>query len=153
MPEPTSLPVWAALLDHARAVAPLRMRDLFDADPDRFARFHLRLGDMVVDYAKNRITTETMGLLVDLARQAGVEARRDAMFGGKPINVTEGRAVLHVALRDPTDRPVLVDGEDVKPGIRAVLARMEAFSEAVRSWIRKPPCSWWPRRPSPPRKP
>jgi glucose-6-phosphate isomerase len=133
MPEPTSLPVWAALLDHARAVAPLRMRDLFDADPDRFARFHLRLGDMVVDYAKNRITTETMGLLVDLARQAGVEARRDAMFGGKPINVTEGRAVLHVALRDPTDRPVLVDGEDVKPGIRAVLARMEAFSEAVRS--------------------
>ncbi|MCF8481353.1 MAG: glucose-6-phosphate isomerase [Rhodospirillum sp.] len=133
MPDPILSPSWAALADHAKAVAPLRMRDLFDADPRRFDRFSLRIEDMVLDYSKNRITPETLGLLLDLARDAGVEARRDAMFGGVHINTTEDRAVLHVALRDPTDDPVLVDGVDVKPAIKDVLARMKTFSEAVRS--------------------
>jgi glucose-6-phosphate isomerase len=133
MPDPTLSPSWAALVDHAKVVAPQQMRALFDADPERFDRFSLRLEDMLLDYSKNRITPETMGLLLDLARDAGVEARRDAMFAGVPINSTEDRAVLHVALRDPTDAPVLVDGTDVKPAIMDVLARMKTFSEAVRS--------------------
>ncbi|MBK1678443.1 glucose-6-phosphate isomerase [Rhodospirillum rubrum] len=133
MPDPTTLSAWAALAAHAPTLSDQPLRVLFDADPDRFARFHLRFEDLVLDYSKNRITGETMALLADLARQSGVEARRDAMFAGEPINTTEGRAVLHVALRDPTPTPLVVDGADVKPAIAAVLAHMEAFSEAVRS--------------------
>ncbi|GEO81942.1 glucose-6-phosphate isomerase [Pararhodospirillum oryzae] len=131
MTDLTRLDAWQALAAHAESVRDTPMRALFDADPDRFQRFHLRLGDLVLDYSKNRLTAETLPLLVELARQTGVEARRDAMFAGQPINSTEQRSVLHVALRDPTDTPVLVDGADVKPEIRAVLERMKAFTTAV----------------------
>ncbi|WP_041793809.1 glucose-6-phosphate isomerase [Pararhodospirillum photometricum] len=126
-----SLPQWQALAAHAKTLEGTPMRDLFAADPQRFERFHLRLEDLVLDYAKNRLTEETRRLLVDLARATGVEARRDAMVAGEPINTTEGRAVLHVALRDPTDTPIRVDGHDVKPDIRAVKARLAAFTAAV----------------------
>ncbi|MBB4286928.1 glucose-6-phosphate isomerase [Roseospira goensis] len=125
-------PAWQALARHRDALANTTMRDLFAADPDRFARFSGRLGDLLVDYSKNRITAETMDLLCDLARETGVEARRDAMVAGEVINTTEGRAVLHVALRNRSDRPIRVDGEDVMPEVNRVLDQMRAFCAAVR---------------------
>ncbi len=124
---------WKALQEHQRAIAPLHMRELFAHEPDRFARLSLRLGDLLLDYSKNRVTDETMKLLRALAREAGVEAMRDKMFAGEPINITEGRAVLHVALRNRAKRPILVDGTDVMPDVDAALAHMKSFSDAVRS--------------------
>jgi len=129
----TELPAHAALVRHHATVKDLHMRDLFAADPDRFARFSLRLGDILFDYSKNRITAETMALLFDLARQAGVEARRDAMFSGEKINRTEDRAVLHVALRNRANRPILVDGADVMPEVNRVLGQMRDFCAKVHS--------------------
>jgi len=108
------------------------MREMFAADPDRFTRFSLRLGDVLLDYSKNRITEDTLRLLLDLAAQTGVEAKREAMFAGETINSTEGRAVLHVALRNRSNRPILVDGADVMPEVNRVLAQMRDFCAAVR---------------------
>ncbi|MFQ5971923.1 MAG: glucose-6-phosphate isomerase [Alphaproteobacteria bacterium] len=125
-------PAWRALATHQRETAELHMRDLFARDPDRFARFSLRFGDMLLDYSKNRVTEETMQLLHDLARTAEVEDWRDRMFAGERINATEDRPVLHVALRNRSNTPILVDGEDVMPGVNAVLARMRTFSTAIR---------------------
>ena len=109
------------------------MRELFAEDPERFQRFALRLDDILFDYSKNRITAETMQLLFDLARQAGLSEAIEAMFSGVKINTTEDRAVLHVALRNRSNRPIFVDGEDVMPEVNRVLAKMAGFSEAVRS--------------------
>ena len=124
---------WKKLELHHRALEPVLMRDLFAEDDERFARFSLRLDDLLLDYSKNRITDETMTLLRALAREAGVEAMRDRMFAGEPINLTEGRAVLHVALRNRARRPILVAGKDVMPDVDAALAHMKSFSDAVRS--------------------
>ncbi len=124
---------WKKLEQHHKTIAPLQMRDLFTSDPARFAKFSLRFGDLLLDYSKNRITDETMALLFALARQAGVEAMRDKMFAGEPINLTEGRAVLHVALRNFSARPIVVGGKDVMPDVRAALDHMRTFSESVRS--------------------
>ena len=124
---------WKKLEQHHREIAPVHMRDLFARDDQRFARFSLRLGDLLLDYSKNRVTDETMSLLRALAREAGVAAMRDRMFAGDPINLTEGRAVLHVALRNRANRPTLVDGKDVMPEVNAALAHMKSFSDAVRS--------------------
>ncbi|MCX7670768.1 MAG: glucose-6-phosphate isomerase, partial [Anaerolineae bacterium] len=129
----TELPAWKALVEHRRQMANVHMRDLFAADPQRFARFSLRFGDILFDYSKNRITDETMALLCELARQAGLAEMREAMFAGEKINTTEGRAVLHIALRNRANRPIYVDGVDVMPEVNRVLAKMRAFSEAVRS--------------------
>jgi glucose-6-phosphate isomerase len=129
----TQTPAWKALRDHHAAVATAHMRDLFAADPDRFERFSILWEDMIVDYSKHRITTETMSLLLSLARESEVAAWRDRMFAGERINFTEGRAVLHTALRNRSDRPVTVDGVDVMPGVRKVLSHMREFSDAVRS--------------------
>ena len=129
----TETNAWKKLQQHQREVAPLHMRELFARDDRRFERFSLRLGDLLLDYSKNRVTDETMGLLRALAREAGVEAMRDRMFAGDPINLTEGRAVLHVALRNRSNRPILVDGKDVMPEVNAALAHMKSFSDAVRS--------------------
>lgn len=139
----TQSAAWQALLLHYESIRDAHMRDMFEADPNRFDTFSLRLGDFLFDYSKNRITTETMQLLADLARECGVEERRDAMFAGEKINFTEDRAVLHVALRNRKDTPYLVDGEDVMPAVRAVLQKMRAFSDGVRSgdwkgWTGKP---------------
>jgi glucose-6-phosphate isomerase len=128
-----SNPAWQALAAHQRALAPVHMRDLFAQDPSRFTRFSHRLGDLLLDYSKNRITDETMTLLRRLAAERGVERMRDLMFAGAPINATEGRAVLHVALRNRSNRPILVDGKDVMPDVNAALAHMRAFSERVRA--------------------
>jgi glucose-6-phosphate isomerase len=123
----------AKLRAHRDALAKSDMRALFEADPRRFDTFSIELGDILFDYSKNRITSETLALLVELAKEAGVPASIEAMFRGDKINVTEGRAVLHTALRRRDAQPVVVDGEDVMPAVRAVLAKMRAFSDAVRS--------------------
>ncbi len=133
MTDPTQLPAWQALQAHYEAIKDVHMRDLFAADPHRFDRFSLRFDDILFDYSKNRITEETMALLFDLARQAGLKAAIEAMFSGEKINVTEKRAVLHVALRNRSNRPIIVDGEDVMPEVNRVLEKMRVFSEQVRS--------------------
>jgi len=133
MPLVSQLPAWKTLEEHYQEVSGLHMRDLFATDPERFGKFSLHLGDILFDYSKNRITAETVSLLLDLARQAGLADKIQAMFSGEKINSTEGRAVLHVALRNRSDRPILVDGEDVMPEVNGVLAKMRAFSDAVRS--------------------
>src|SRR5690606_19459702 len=111
----------------------LHMRDLFAADPQRFERFSLRLDDILFDYSKNRITDQTVTLLLELARQAGLREKISAMFRGDKINVTEDRAVLHAALRNRSNRPIPVDGEDVVPDVTRVLDQMRRFSDLVRS--------------------
>jgi len=129
----TQSPAWQALEQHHKEIAGLHMRDLFAADPQRFQRFSIRWNDLLIDYSKNRITENTMSLLVDLARQADVTGWRDRMFRGEKINVTEQRPVLHIALRNRSNRPILVEGEDVMPAVNRVLAHMRAFTESVRS--------------------
>jgi glucose-6-phosphate isomerase len=123
---------WRALEGHAEAMAGVHLRDLFASDRDRFAPLSLRLDDLLLDYAKDRVTEETMRLLLQLARLAELEAWRTRMFSGDKINTTEHRAVLHIALRNRSNRPILVDGRDVMPEVRAVLAKMRDFSERVR---------------------
>ena len=124
---------WQALERHAEAMAGVHLQDLFAADPDRFARFSLRADDLLLDYSKNRISEETIRLLLGLTREGELEAWRARMFSGDKINTTENRAVLHVALRNRSDRPIVVDGQDVMPQVNALLARMRDFSERVRS--------------------
>ena len=133
MSDLTLSPAWRALEAHYEQIRDVHMRDLFQADPRRFDNFSLRLGDLLVDYSKNRITGETRRLLLDLARAAGLPERIQRMFAGEKINFTENRAVLHTALRNRSGRPVIVDGADVMPKINAVLARMRSFSAAVRN--------------------
>ncbi|MBW8307483.1 MAG: glucose-6-phosphate isomerase, partial [Thiobacillus sp.] len=126
-------PVSRVLQAHRIQMATTHMRDLFVADPARAERFSLQVGDVLLDYSKNRITDETMRLLVRLAEEADVAGWRERMFGGEKINNTENRAVLHVALRNRSNQPVLVDGEDVMPKVNAVIEKMGAFAEQVRS--------------------
>ncbi|MFZ1427156.1 MAG: glucose-6-phosphate isomerase [Geminicoccaceae bacterium] len=128
----TAQPAWQALQAHAASISGVHLRELFAHDPQRFATFSLRLDDLLVDYSKHRINVETMRLLANLARAADVEGWRAKMFEGERINFTEDRAVLHVALRNRSNRPILVDGADVMPGINAVLDKMRLFSEQVR---------------------
>jgi glucose-6-phosphate isomerase len=123
---------WHALRAHAEDIRRHHLRQLFARDPQRFEHFSLRLDDLLLDYSKNRVTDETMRLLADLARAAEVEAWRAKMFAGEKINFTEDRAVLHIALRNRSSRPILVDGKDVMPGVSAVLEKMARFSEQVR---------------------
>jgi len=133
MPTLTDLPAHKALLEHQDEVATLQLRDLFDKDPERFERFSLRLGSTLYDYSKNRVTEHTMALLVELAEQADLPGWIERMFSGEKINHTEGRAVLHTALRNRESDPVKVDDQDVMPGVDAVLDRMRALTERVRS--------------------
>ena len=129
----TDSPAWKALQRHSTAMAGIHMRDLFAQDPLRFDRFSVQAKDIFLDYSKNRVTTETMDLLFALAREAKVEEWREKMFDGVAINVTEHRAVLHTALRNRSGRPVMVDGKDVMPAVKAVLNQMGAFATAVRT--------------------
>ncbi len=124
---------WQALAGHHQRVGALHMRDLFASDPQRFTRFSLRLGELLFDFSKNRITEETLVLLCDLARQAGLHQKIEAMFSGEKINTTENRAVLHVALRNRSNDPIYVEEQDVMPEINRVLGKMRSFSQAVRS--------------------
>ncbi|MBD8061387.1 glucose-6-phosphate isomerase [Oceanitalea stevensii] len=129
----STTPQWAALEEHAAATAGTTLRELFAADPQRGERLAVEAGDLYVDYSKNGVSDETLRLLVDLARAAGVPERAEAMFRGEHINTTEDRAVLHTALRAPRDTELVVDGQDVVADVHEVLDRMAAFSEQVRS--------------------
>lgn len=124
---------WKALVQHQREIANVQMRDLFASNPNRFAQYSLRLGEILFDFSKNRITHSTLPLLFDLARQADLAAWIEAMFCGEKINLTEERAVLHVALRNRSNLPIYVDGQDVMPEVNRVLVKMRRFSEEVRS--------------------
>jgi len=126
-------PEWKALEAHHRELRDVHLRDLFAQSPDRGERFVAEGAGVYLDYSKNRITEETLELLFALARARGLEERRDAMFAGEHINVTEDRAVLHTALRLPRDASLVVDGVDVVKEVHAVLDRMAAFADAVRS--------------------
>lgn len=126
-------PEWTALVKHREEQDGVGLRELFAADPERAARYTLQVGDLHVDHSKHLVTDETLRLLRDLARATDVEGLRDAMFRGDRINTTEDRAVLHTALRAPRGTVVETGGEDVVPGVHAVLDRMAAFSAKVRS--------------------
>jgi glucose-6-phosphate isomerase len=129
----TERPAWKALVTHHQKTGTTHLRKLFADDPHRGERFTAEALDIFLDYSKNRVTDETMKLLVQLAKECGVEARRDAMFRGEKINITENRAVLHVALRAPKGASIVVDGQNVVPEVHAVLDKMAAFSDRLRS--------------------
>jgi len=128
-PDITTTAAWADLLDVAR---PPHLRQLFADDPGRAQRYLLTAGDLRIDYSKQRVDDDVLGALFAVAEAAGVAERRDAMFAGAPINVTEGRAVLHVALRAPAGTRIELDGRDVVADVHAVLERMGTFAERVR---------------------
>ncbi len=132
-----SRPAWKALQQHAETLRPQHLREIFQADPTRGERFTAQACGLFLDYSKNRITDETLRLLIELAKESGLRERAEAMFTGEKINTTENRAVLHVALRAPRSESILVDGEDVVPGVHQVLDKMAAFAEQVRSgaWL------------------
>jgi glucose-6-phosphate isomerase len=132
-PPLTELPAWKALTRHQPEVSRHHLRDLFAADPQRFAKMSAEGGGLFLDYSKNLLLDETLGLLARLAEEAEVERKRDAMLSGERINVTENRAVLHTALRNRSGRAVPVDGRDVMPDVRRVLDRMRAFSTGIRA--------------------
>ncbi|MFB7914879.1 glucose-6-phosphate isomerase [Streptomyces sp. NPDC056061] len=126
-------PQWTALGKHREQLGTTHLRELFANDPERGTRYTLQVGDLYVDHSKHLVTDETMRLLRDLAAATGVAELRDAMFRGEKINTTEDRAVLHTALRAPRDAVIEVDGENVVPGVHAVLDKMAAFSDRIRS--------------------
>jgi len=129
----TQRPAFAALQSHYNAIQGTHLRELFKTDPGRGTRLTLQACGLYVDYAKHRVTDETLKLLLRLAKESDLEARRAAMFGGEKINITEDRAVLHTALRAPKGAMVMVDGKNVVPDVHAVLDKMAAFSDKVRS--------------------
>jgi glucose-6-phosphate isomerase len=129
----TTTKAWNALSRHAETIRPAHLRTLFAEDPTRGERLIAEAAGIFLDYSKHRITDETVALLVALADQSGLRSRIDAMFRGDKINVTENRAVLHVALRAPRGTSILVDGENVVPQVHEVLDRMAAFSDRIRS--------------------
>jgi glucose-6-phosphate isomerase len=129
----TARPAWKALEAHFRQVRGLHLRELFAADPKRGERLAAKAAGVYLDYSKNRVTDETLALLVRLAEECGLRKRIDAMFRGERINITEGRAALHVALRAPRGASIAVDGANVVPKVHAVLDRMAAFADRVRS--------------------
>ena len=129
----TARPAWRALQAHHEKVRDLHLRTLFEQDPKRGERLTAEAAGLYLDYSKNRITDETLDLLMQLAEESGLRSHIDAMFAGEKINVTENRAVLHVALRAPRGASIVVDGENVVPQVHAVLDKMSAFAERVRS--------------------
>jgi glucose-6-phosphate isomerase len=126
-------PAWKSLQTHSEAIKGKHLRELFVADPGRGQRFTAEANGIILDYSKNRVTDETLKLLVALAEETGLRLKIEAMFRGDKINITENRAVLHVALRAPRDEQIFVDGEDVVPAVHAVLDKMSGFAERVRS--------------------
>src|SRR5437667_9305803 len=129
----TRTPAWDALASHYKKVSKLHLRQLFGDDPKRGERMAVEAAGLYLDYSKNRIIDQTLRPLLQLAEESGIQARIDAMFGGEKINITEKRAVLHVALRAPRGASILVDGKDVVPEVHSVLDKMANFSRRVRS--------------------
>ena len=126
-------PTWKALQQHQREIAPQHMREMFAADPQRFAKFSAQWNDFLLDYSKNRISEQTMSLLFGLAREADLKSHTEEMFTGAKINSTEHRSVLHIALRNRSNTPIIVDGVDVMPSVNKVLDHMRDFTNDVRS--------------------
>jgi len=137
MTQLTELSAWKKLTAHYSLIATHTMRDMFKNDPDRFPRYSLKFNDLLLDYSKNRISDETLLLLLELAKTCKVQEGIEAMFAGEKINNTENRAVLHVALRSSSNTPVMVDGKNIREDINRVLSQMQKFSEAVRSGVWK----------------
>jgi len=131
--KPLTCPAWNALDQHRRKMLSFHLRDAFRTDSQRAERLTLTAGDLFLDYSKNLVADDTLGLLYDLARQAPLDQKRKAMFAGEKINFTEDRAVLHIALRNKSNNPILVDGKDVMPDVNDVLEKMRVFSRRVRS--------------------
>ncbi|MGP8053873.1 MAG: glucose-6-phosphate isomerase, partial [Limisphaerales bacterium] len=129
----TQRPVWKALAGHHKKIRNLHLRKLFADDPKRGERLTAEAAGLFLDYSKNRVTDETLKLLVQLAEAAGLRERTEAMFRGDKINLTENRAVLHVALRAPKGASIVMDGRNVVSGVHAVLDKMAEFSNRVRS--------------------
>src|SRR5215831_2143372 len=129
----TQRKAWKALAGHFMKVKDLHLRDLFAAEPKRGEEMSLIAAGLYLDYSKNRVTNETLKLLVELARESGLKERLESMFNGDKINVTEKRAVLHVALRAPKEAAILFEGENVVPKVHEVLDRMTEFSNRVRN--------------------
>lgn len=130
--KPTSLQSWKNLAEHYKIASNVHMRDLFAQDANRFEKFSLKIGDILLDYSKNRVTEETMKLLFELAKEAKVQEWMNKMYSGEKINNTENRAVLHIALRNRSNSPIIVDGEDVMPKVNAVLEKIKGFCEKVQ---------------------
>ncbi len=128
-----SSPQWQALLAHFEEIKNVHMRDMFAADPDRFEKLHLKAMDMLLDLSKNRITGETVDLLIQLAVACGLRTEIEAMFTGEKINKTEDRSVLHIALRNRSNTPIYVDGQDVMPLVNDVLQNMKAFCTSIHN--------------------
>ncbi|MGB8465873.1 MAG: hypothetical protein WCE49_13065, partial [Terrimicrobiaceae bacterium] len=133
VPPLTSRPAWKALQANHAKIRDVHLRTLFADDAKRGERFAIEAAGLYLDYSKNRITDETLKLLIQLAEESGLRARIDAMFSGEKINITENRAVLHVALRAPRGTSITVDGQNVVPEVHAVLDKMSAFADRVRS--------------------
>jgi glucose-6-phosphate isomerase len=123
---------WAALAAHKQEMEPQKIADFFAADPERYAKFQIELDDVLFDFSKHRITQKTLDLLVTLARAAGLEEKRSALFAGDLVNVTEHRSAMHMALRNLTDKPMMAEGRDVMPEVLAERKKVLAFAEAVR---------------------
>jgi glucose-6-phosphate isomerase len=130
---PSKTKSWKKLCDHYETMKHVHMKDLFADDPGRFEKFSIRFKDILVDYSKNRMTDETLELLIGLANEVGLHDAMDKMFTGDKINETENRSVLHIALRNRGNAPIYVDGQDVMPGVNAVLKKMKAFSLKLAS--------------------
>src|SRR5262245_41554251 len=133
----TERQAWKALATHYKSVSQLQLRELFATDPKRGERMTAEAVGLYLDYSKNLITDETLTLLQQLAEESGLRERIDAMFSGEKINITENRAVLHIALRAPKGASMLVDGENVVPEVHAVLDKMSDFSNRVRNGVWK----------------
>ena len=129
--------IYTQLQKHAEEIKNIHMRDLFASDSDRFNKFHATFNDFLLDYSKNNITQETMDLLMQMAKEADLQGTTKKMFSGERINTTENRPVLHIALRNRDNHPILVDGKDVMPQINAVLNKMHTFSDSIRDgkWL------------------
>jgi glucose-6-phosphate isomerase (EC 5.3.1.9) len=130
---PTTTKTWQSLLSHLEKIKTTHLRDLFTQDPERFQKFSLQFNDILVDYSKNRITEETIGLLIALAQEIDLSDAVKKMFAGDKINETENRAVLHVALRNRKNTPIYLDGQDVMPQVNEVLQKIKTFSEQIIS--------------------
>ena len=133
MTNPTQLPAWIALAANRDQIAKTTLKELFAADPARGERLTAEACGLYLDYSKNRVNDETLKNLVQLAKEVGLEDQRDKMFAGEKINITENRAVLHVALRAPKGQVIKVDGVDVVPEVHKVLEAMGAFADRIRS--------------------
>ena len=133
---PTQTQAWQQLTAHYAEMKQVHMKELFAKDPERFQRFSTQFNDILVDYSKNIITDDTLNALLSLAEECGVKEGIAAMFSGDKINATEDRAVLHTALRNQSDEPILVDGQDVMPDVKAALVKMKAFADQVtgKTW-------------------